>query len=94
MNLAVSRTLNEEDVWSISPYFAHKNLFHKQLNYRAECVTAKIMSFHDLIIDSNPSHSLFWFLIVSNSLDLILDLVFDMWTSVIGMLFHVLIQHL
>lgn len=28
-----SRTLNETDVWALSPYFTHKNLFNKYLEY-------------------------------------------------------------
>lgn len=34
--VATSRTLNEEDIWSLSPYFKHKNLFTKYLKYREE----------------------------------------------------------
>lgn len=32
--VAVSRRLEESDVWSLSPYFKHKNLFNKYLEYR------------------------------------------------------------
>lgn len=32
-----------------------------------------------------PSHSLLRFLLVSNSLDLILDVVLEMWGAVVGM---------
>ncbi len=32
-SLANARTLNESDVWSLSPYFRHKNLFNKYLEY-------------------------------------------------------------
>ncbi|KAE9409119.1 P-loop containing nucleoside triphosphate hydrolase protein [Gymnopus androsaceus JB14] len=49
-------TLNDTDVWSLSPYFKHKNLFNKYLEYRT----------------------------TSNSLDLILDVVLELWTAVVG----------
>ncbi|KAF7347593.1 P-loop containing nucleoside triphosphate hydrolase protein [Mycena venus] len=61
--LANKGTLNDEDVWTLSPYFKHKNLFNKCLEYRAR----------------HPTHSLIRFLLVSNSLDLILDLVLELW---------------
>jgi hypothetical protein len=62
-NLANKGTLNDNDVWTLSPYFKHKNLFNKFLEYRAR----------------HPTHSLIRFLIVSNSLDLILDIVLELW---------------
>ncbi|KAJ4485740.1 P-loop containing nucleoside triphosphate hydrolase protein [Lentinula aciculospora] len=61
-------TLGDTDVWSLSPYFKHKNLFTKCLEYRVK----------------HPKHSLLRFLLVSNSLDLILDVVLELWTAVIG----------
>ncbi|KAF8921944.1 pleiotropic drug resistance ABC transporter [Mucidula mucida] len=66
--LANSRTLNETDVWTLSPYFLHKNLFEKYLEYKTQ----------------HPNHSLLRFLLVSNSLDLILDVVLELWSVVIG----------
>ncbi|KAF5366949.1 hypothetical protein D9757_010851 [Collybiopsis confluens] len=66
--IANQRTLGETDVWSLSPYFKHKNLFNKYLEYR----------------EKNPAHSLIRFLLVSNSLDLILDVTLELWTAVIG----------
>ncbi|KAJ6483901.1 P-loop containing nucleoside triphosphate hydrolase protein [Mycena vulgaris] len=62
-HLANKGTLNDSDVWALSPYFKHKNLFKKCLKYRAR----------------HPSHSLIRFLLVSNSLDLILDIVLELW---------------
>ncbi|TCD63205.1 hypothetical protein EIP91_005844 [Steccherinum ochraceum] len=59
--IANERTLNEPDVWSLSPYFTHKNLFNK-----------------------HPTHSLLRFLLVSNSLDLILDVALEMWGAFVG----------
>lgn len=32
--VAMRRRLELEDVWSLSPFFKHKNLFHKYLEYR------------------------------------------------------------
>ncbi|KAH7930921.1 pleiotropic drug resistance ABC transporter [Leucogyrophana mollusca] len=68
LDLASKRTLSDTDVWSLSPFFRHKNLFKKCLEYRARY----------------PTHSLLRFLLVSNSLDLILDLVLEMWGAVVG----------
>lgn len=62
------RTLQATDVWSLSPYFQHRNLFNKYLEYRR----------------AHPDHSLLRFLIVSNSLDLILDLLLSSWTVFVG----------
>ena len=31
--VAAKRTMDETDVWSLSPYFTHKNLFLKYLEY-------------------------------------------------------------
>ncbi|KAL5518793.1 hypothetical protein ACEPAH_476 [Sanghuangporus vaninii] len=63
---AASRRLDEMDVWSLSPFFKHKNIFRKYLEYQ----------------DRYPTHSLIRFLIVSNSLDLILDIVLELWSAV------------
>ncbi|KAJ7492339.1 P-loop containing nucleoside triphosphate hydrolase protein [Mycena latifolia] len=67
-HVANKGTLNESDIWSLSPYFKHTNLFNKCLEYRAR----------------HPSHSLIRFLLVSNSLDLILDIVLELWGAVVG----------
>ncbi|KAG7452254.1 P-loop containing nucleoside triphosphate hydrolase protein [Guyanagaster necrorhizus] len=69
-SLANARTLNESDVWGLSPYFQHKNLFNKYLEYNKRY----------------PGHSLIRFLLVSNSLDLILDVVLELWSAVVGFL--------
>ncbi|KAK0481769.1 P-loop containing nucleoside triphosphate hydrolase protein [Armillaria novae-zelandiae] len=69
-SLANARTLNESDIWSLSPYFRHKNLFNKYLEYHKRY----------------PNHSLIRFLVVSNSLDLILDVVLELWSAIVGFL--------
>ena len=61
-------TLNDEDVWDLPPGFKHANLFGKYL--RLDAV--------------HPHQSLVWFLVSSNSLDLIIDVTLKTWTSVIG----------
>ncbi|KAG2044379.1 P-loop containing nucleoside triphosphate hydrolase protein [Suillus americanus] len=68
LDLAWKRTLNDADIWCLSPFFRHKNLFNKCLDYRSRY----------------PTHSLLRFLLVSNSLDLILNLVLEMWGAVVG----------
>ncbi|KAF8078960.1 ATP-binding cassette transporter [Lyophyllum atratum] len=67
-DLAMTRTLNDTDIWILSPYFQHKNIFNKCLEYRA----------------LHPTHSLLRFLLVSNSLDLILDIVLELWSAVVA----------
>ncbi|KAI0671861.1 P-loop containing nucleoside triphosphate hydrolase protein [Trametes maxima] len=62
------RTVNSEDVWTLSPFFTHKNLFTKYLRYVSE----------------HPTHSLLRYLIVSSSLDLILDVSLETWSAVVG----------
>lgn len=66
--LASERTLNDTDIWSLSPYFLHRNIFRKYLEYRSQF----------------PAHSLLRFLLASNSLDLILDISLEMWSVVVG----------
>lgn len=61
-------TLNEEDVWDLPPDFKHANLFGKYLK----------------VVDENPRMSFVWFLLRSNSQDLIIDLSLKLYTSVIG----------
>ncbi|KAG2126804.1 hypothetical protein DEU56DRAFT_742776, partial [Suillus clintonianus] len=63
LDLAWKRTLNKADVWCLSPFFRHKNLFNKCLDYRSRY----------------PTHSLLRYLLVSNSLDLLLNLALEMW---------------
>ena len=66
--LSAQRTLNATDVWKLSPYFLHANLFNKYIRYTQE----------------NPKHSLLWFLFASNSLDIILDIAIELYKSVAG----------
>ncbi len=33
-----SRTVNDSDVWTLSPFFTHKNIFSKYLQYASEYV--------------------------------------------------------
>ena len=73
--LANSRTLHDEDVWTLSPYFRHKVLFEKYLDYKRR----------------HPDHSLLRFLLASNSLDLILDVALEMWSVVVGACLRLLI---
>ncbi|KIY73590.1 P-loop containing nucleoside triphosphate hydrolase protein [Cylindrobasidium torrendii FP15055 ss-10] len=70
INLANQRTVNDGDVWNLSPYFRHKALFEKYLDYQRK----------------HPKHSLLRFLLVSNSFDLILDVTLEMWSVFVGFL--------
>ncbi|KAF8641091.1 hypothetical protein AX17_000734 [Amanita inopinata Kibby_2008] len=67
-SITSTRTVNEDDVWNLSPFFQHKIIFTKFLEYRSQY----------------PTHSLLRFLLVSNSLDLILDISLEMWSAVVG----------
>jgi hypothetical protein len=40
--LAKTRTLNDTDVWTLSPYFRHKIVFSKCLEYRNLCVPIRV----------------------------------------------------
>ncbi|KAH6917037.1 pleiotropic drug resistance ABC transporter [Coprinopsis sp. MPI-PUGE-AT-0042] len=66
MNVAATRTLQDYDVWNLSPFFLHKNIFTKCLEYRFQ----------------HREHSLLRFLIVSNSLDLIIDIGLEVYSAV------------
>ncbi|TFK56635.1 pleiotropic drug resistance ABC transporter [Heliocybe sulcata] len=66
--VAMKHRLDDVDVWRLSPYFQHKNLFEKYLRYQKE----------------HPTHSLLRFLLVSNTLDLSLDIVLELWVAVVG----------
>lgn len=47
-------------------------------------VSVQPFSFLSLMATRYPTHSLFRFLLVSNSLDLILDILLKLWTAVVG----------
>ena len=38
LDLATSRTLNDTDIWMLSPFFQHKVIFTKYLEYRSQYV--------------------------------------------------------
>lgn len=50
------RTLNEIDCWSLSPYFKHKNIFNKYLEYyeKYALFTLALISCTPLIDDDLP----------------------------------------
>ncbi|KAL7279294.1 hypothetical protein ACG7TL_007135 [Trametes sanguinea] len=73
-----ARTVNDEDVWSLSPFFTHKNIFVKYLAYVRE----------------HPTHSLLRYLLVSNSLDLILDVLLETWSATAGFIPPYALQHI
>jgi hypothetical protein len=39
MDVAMKKTLDESDVWSLSPFFLHKNLFNAYLKYKNKYVS-------------------------------------------------------
>ncbi|KAG8747893.1 hypothetical protein FRC10_010512 [Ceratobasidium sp. 414] len=62
-------SLNDEDVWSLSPTFAHRNVFRRYLRE----TQAK-----------GRELSLLWYLLRSNSLDLVLDIILEMYSAIVG----------
>ena len=87
LDLAMKKTLNDTDVWGLSPFFRHKNIFNKYLEYRAMYVcfcSIFILSLTTNMGTRYPTCSLFMFFLVSNSLDLILDILLSLWTAVVG----------
>ncbi|KAG8695770.1 hypothetical protein FRC09_008943 [Ceratobasidium sp. 395] len=62
-------SLNDEDVWSLSPTFAHRNVFRR---YMREMKT------------KGQGLSLLWYLLKSNSLDLTIDLILEMYSAIVG----------
>ncbi|PLW40557.1 hypothetical protein PCANC_16781 [Puccinia coronata f. sp. avenae] len=73
LKLSQQRTLTEEDVWKLSPFFQHRILFDRYLQ---------------LIKEEYPSENrkinLIWVLIRSNSIDLMIGLLVESWSTVVG----------
>ena len=84
----MKKTLNDTDVWGLSPFFSHKNIFNKCLEYQAMyvcfCSISFTLSLTTTMATRYPTHSLFRFLVVSNSLDLIIDILLKLWTTAVG----------
>lgn len=94
--VATSRTVDDTDVWTLSPFFQHKNLFTKYLKYNHQYVprpTAYSAPLTCAILSRYPSHSLLRFLLASNSLDLILDVMLEAWGAVVGEIYLTLSCH-
>ena len=81
-----ARTVNDSDVWTLSPFFTHKNIFRKYLHYVSEYVVPRRPGWSGGSLSSNrhPTYSLLRYLIVSNSLDLIIVILLETWSAVIG----------
>lgn len=72
LDRAGTGTLNEEDVWDLPPGFKHANLFGKYLRVTEDEKKR------------GKKTSLVWFLVASNSQDLIIDVALKMWVAVVG----------
>ncbi|KAG8874447.1 hypothetical protein FRB98_008435 [Tulasnella sp. 332] len=68
MDLAGTQTLDDENVWQLSPYFKHRNLFTKYLSASSD----------------KPSQSLLRFLLSWNSLDLIISFSLQLYKAIAG----------
>lgn len=73
LKLASQRTLQEEDVWKLSPFFQHRLLFNRYLRLMKEENSSRI-----------GEKSLFWILIRSNTVDLTIGLIVELWSTVVG----------
>ncbi|GAB1518745.1 hypothetical protein RhiTH_001810 [Rhizoctonia solani] len=62
-------SLNDEDVWALSPTFAHRNVFRRYLRE---------------IKEKGQKFSLLWFLLRANSLDLIIDITLELYSAIAG----------
>ncbi|KAJ1310996.1 hypothetical protein OPQ81_009504 [Rhizoctonia solani] len=62
-------SLNDEDIWSLSPTFAHRNVFRRCLREMEE---------------RGQDFSLLWYLLKANSLDLILDITLETYSAIAG----------
>ncbi|CAE6419815.1 unnamed protein product [Rhizoctonia solani] len=62
-------SLNDEDVWALSPTFAHRNVFRRYLREMKE---------------KGQNFSLLWFLLRANSLDLIIDITLELYSAIAG----------
>ncbi|CAE6425291.1 unnamed protein product [Rhizoctonia solani] len=62
-------SLNDEDIWSLSPTFAHRNVFRRYMREMRE---------------RGHNFSLLWYLLRANSLDLIIDLMLELYSAVAG----------
>lgn len=57
VRLASTRTLNDVDVWGLSPFFLHRNIFKKYLEYRSQCVLTFLrvaLLQIDVVLDIQP----------------------------------------
>jgi len=81
------KMLNGEDVWSLPPTFLHRNLFMKYLTDQKQSVIF-LHYFLSILIHNrphrHPNQTLLWFLIKSNSLDLIIDVTMELWKASVG----------
>ncbi|KAI7934963.1 hypothetical protein MJO29_016226 [Puccinia striiformis f. sp. tritici] len=74
LDLSNTRTLKEDDVWQLSPFFQHRILFDRYRRLIKEEYTSK---------DNKPI-SLIKVLIRSNSMDLMIGLIVELWSTIIG----------
>lgn len=51
-----ARTVNDEDVWALSPFFTHKNIFTKYLSYISKCASLLRLISRDLIPQAGTRH--------------------------------------
>ncbi|KAA1107610.1 hypothetical protein PGT21_019897 [Puccinia graminis f. sp. tritici] len=73
LQLSQQRTLKEEDVWKLSPFFQHRILFARYQRLIKEEYASK-----------DRKLSLIRILIRSNSMDLIIGLSVELWSTVVG----------
>lgn len=70
IQLAGKRTLTEADVWQLSPFFQHRNIFQKFL---VSPMTGK-----------EPKGWILWRLVRWNKIDLMIELLTELWSTVMS----------
>jgi hypothetical protein len=80
------KRLDAEDVWKLSPWFLHRNLFRKYLAVQEPTIPAtssSTMASSPYATKKRP-RSLIIFLLRANSKDIILDIVIELYKAVAG----------
>lgn len=80
------KRLDAEDVWTLSPWFLHRNLFRKYLAVQEPAIPATSSSTTDSLPHATKKRprSLIIFLLRANSKDIILDIVIELYKAVAG----------
>lgn len=87
------KRLDADDVWKLSPWFLHRNLFRKYLAVQESSRSAS-SSTRSEQIKPKKRRSLIVFLLRANSRDIILDIVIELYKAVAGFIPPYALKHL